>query len=409
MYNFNDGIIPSFFIIMLQGKKILLGVTGSIAAYKAANIVRLLIKAGADVKIIMTESACNFIPVLTLATLSKNKVLTHLFEEDTWANHVMLGRWADVMLIAPATCNTIAKLANGICDNLLQAIYLSATCQVIIAPAMDEDMWLHASTKRNITNLQSAGNIVLAVNNGELASGLLGEGRMAEPEEILILLSNYLQKEKDLINKRVLITAGPTHEKMDPVRFIGNNSTGKMGIALAKDCAARGANVTLVLGPSFEIVPNNIKLINVESAAEMYEACVQIFDKIDIAIMSAAVADYTPVIIATEKIKKNDTNFTLELKKTVDILKKLGELKKENQILIGFALETENEKENALKKMKNKNADFIVLNSLRDAGAGFGLNTNKITIFDKAGNEFSFDTKSKEEVAKDILNTIIKK
>ncbi len=409
MYNFNDGLSPSFFITMLQGKKILLAVTGSIAAYKAATIVRLCIKAGADVKVIMTESASNFIPALTLATLSKNKVLTHLFKGDTWANHVMLGRWADVMLIAPATCNTIAKLANGICDNLLQAIYLSATCPVIIAPAMDEDMWLHASTKRNIATLQSAGNIVLAVNNGELASGLQGEGRMAEPEAILILLSNFLQKGKDLLNKSVLITAGPTYEKIDPVRFIGNNSTGKMGIALAKECAARGANVMLVMGPSSEIVPSNIKLINVESAAEMYEACLLIFDKIDIAIMSAAVADYTPVVKATEKIKKKDTNFILELKKTADILKKLGELKTENQLLIGFALETENEKENALKKINNKNADFIVLNSLRDAGAGFGFNTNKITIFDKAGNEFSFDTKSKEEVAKDILNTIIKK
>ena len=409
MYNFNDGQSPSFFITMLQGKKILLAVTGSIAAYKAATIVRLCIKAGADVKVIMTESASNFIPALTLATLSKNKVLTHLFKGDTWANHVMLGRWADVMLIAPATCNTIAKLANGICDNLLQAIYLSATCPVIIAPAMDEDMWLHASTKRNIATLQSAGNIVLAVNNGELASGLQGEGRMAEPEAILILLSNFLQKGKDLLNKSVLITAGPTYEKIDPVRFIGNNSTGKMGIALAKECAARGANVMLVMGPSSEIVPSNIKLINVESAAEMYEACLLIFDKIDIAIMSAAVADYTPVVKATEKIKKKDTNFILELKKTADILKKLGELKTENQLLIGFALETENEKENALKKINNKNADFIVLNSLRDAGAGFGFNTNKITIFDKAGNEFSFDTKSKEEVAKDILNTIIKK
>ena len=409
MYNFNDGLSPSFFITMLQGKKILLAVTGSIAAYKAATIVRLCIKAGADVKVIMTESASNFIPALTLATLSKNKVLTHLFKGDTWANHVMLGRWADVMLIAPATCNTIAKLANGICDNLLQAIYLSATCPVIIAPAMDEDMWLHASTKRNIATLQSAGNIVLAVNNGELASGLQGEGRMAEPEAILILLSNFLQKGKDLLNKSVLITAGPTYEKIDPVRFIGNNSTGKMGIALAKECAARGANVMLVMGPSSEIVPSNIKLINVESAAEMYEACLLIFDKIDIAIMSAAVADYTPVVKATEKIKKKDTNFILELKKTADILKKLGELKTENQLLIGFALETENEKKNALKKINNKNADFIVLNSLRDAGAGFGFNTNKITIFDKAGNEFSFDTKSKEEVAKDILNTIIKK
>jgi phosphopantothenoylcysteine decarboxylase / phosphopantothenate---cysteine ligase len=394
---------------MLEGKKILLAVTGSIAAYKAASIVRLCVKAGAEVKVIMTEAAGNFIPALTLGTLSKNKVLTHLFEEDTWANHVMLGRWADVMLVAPATCNTISKMANGVCDNLLQAIYLSATCPVMIAPAMDEDMWLHGSTKKNMATLKGYGNIVLSVNSGELASGLMGEGRMVEPEEIVTLLSSFFMQKRDLLGKKILITAGPTYEKLDPVRFIGNNSTGKMGIALAKECLARGAEVTLVLGPSSEKVPSDITLLNVESAAEMYEACLQVFEKMDIAIMSAAVADYSPIVKATEKIKKKEATFVIELKKTEDILKKLGELKTDKQVLVGFALETENEKENALKKIKNKNADFIVLNSLKDAGAGFGYSTNKITIFDKAENEYSFDTKSKEAVAVDILNTILKK
>jgi phosphopantothenoylcysteine decarboxylase / phosphopantothenate---cysteine ligase len=394
---------------MLKGKKILLAVTGSIAAYKAAMIVRLCIKEGADVKVIMTEAATNFIPSLTLGTLSKNKVLTHLFEEDTWANHVMLGRWADVMLVAPATCNTIAKMANGICDNLVQAIYLSATCPVIVAPAMDEDMWLHGSTKKNIATLQGYRNIVLSVGNGELASGLTGEGRMAEPEAIVDFIASFLAQEKDLLNKKILISAGPTYEKLDPVRFIGNHSTGKMGIALAKECVNRGGEVTLVLGPSTELVPTNIKVVNVESAAEMYEACTQIFENIDIAIMSAAVADYTPIVKATEKIKKSEDSFVVELKKTADILKKLGELKTDKQLLVGFALETEHEKENALKKIKNKNADFIVLNSLKDDGAGFGHDTNKITIFDKEGNEFLFETKSKEKVAGDIINTILKK
>jgi phosphopantothenoylcysteine decarboxylase / phosphopantothenate---cysteine ligase len=394
---------------MLQGKKILLAVTGSIAAYKAATIVRLFVKAGAEVKVVMTDAATNFIPSLTLGTLSKNKVLTHLFEEDTWANHVMLGRWADVMLIAPATCNTIAKMANGICDNLLQAIYLSATCPVIVAPAMDEDMWLHGSTKKNIAALEGYGNTVLSVDNGELASGLLGEGRMAEPEAIVDFVDNFLGQQKDLSDKKILISAGPTYEKLDPVRFIGNHSTGKMGIALAKECASRGGEVTLVLGPSTEVVPTNVKVVNVESAKEMYEACTKVFEYADIAIMSAAVADYTPIVKATEKIKKNEDTFVIELTKTADILKKLGELKTDKQLLVGFALETENERENALKKINSKNADFIVLNSLRDAGAGFGHGTNKITIFDKEENEFLFDTKSKEKVAVDIINTILKK
>ncbi len=394
---------------MLKDKKILLAVTGSIAAYKAATIVRLLIKSGAEVKVIMTKAAEDFIPSLTLATLSKNKVLTNLFEADTWANHVILGRWADVMLVAPATCNTMAKMANGICDNLLQAIYLSATCPVMIAPAMDEDMWQHPSTKNNIALLKKFGNIILPVENGELASGLSGMGRMAEPEDIIKMLELHFTSTKDLSGKKVLISAGPTYEQLDPVRFIGNNSTGKMGIAIAYECLNRGAEVILVLGPSKEEVPASISVINVISASQMYDACIQFFDKMDIAIMSAAVADYTPINVAQEKIKKSDAVFTVELGKTEDILKKLGSIKKDNQILVGFALETENEKENAIKKLETKNADFIVLNSMKDAGAGFGHNTNKITIFDKRGAAFEFDMKSKSMVATDIINTILKK
>jgi phosphopantothenoylcysteine decarboxylase / phosphopantothenate---cysteine ligase len=393
---------------MLQGKKILIGITGSIAAYKSAILVRLLIKEGAEVKIIMTKAAESFITPLTLGTLSKNKVLVDLFDEDTWANHVMLGRWADVMVIAPASCNTIAKMANGICDNLLQAIYLSATCKTIVVPAMDEDMWQHASTQQNLNKLISYGNIILPVSNGELASGLHGEGRMAEPDFIVEKIALFLQVTNDLQGKNILISAGPTYEALDPVRFIGNHSTGKMGIALANECASRGANVNLVLGPSSETIPQNIQVKRVTSALEMYETCIELFEKSDISIMCAAVADYTPVMVNTQKIKKNENVFTIELKKTEDILKKLGSLKKSNQILVGFALETENEKINALQKLKAKNADFIILNSMNDNGAGFGTDTNKITIFDKNEKEFNFDTKSKNLVAYDIIETILK-
>ncbi len=394
---------------MLKGKKILIGVTGSIAAYKIATLIRLLIKEEAEVKVIMTNAAEAFIPALTLSTLSKNKVLTNLFEEDTWANHVMLGRWADIMMIAPASCNTIAKMANGICDNLLMAVYLSATCPVIIAPAMDEDMWLHPSTKNNINQLQSFGNTMLPVANGELASGLYGEGRMAEPEDILLFLNSCFANENDLTGKKILITAGPTREPLDPVRYISNHSTGKMGIALAYECAKRGADVQLILGPTNEKVPHNIQVTHVRTAAEMYEASVDSFAKIDIAIMCAAVADYTPILVSEKKIKKTEETFSIELKKTEDILKKLGNLKTSSQILVGFALETNNEKENALQKLQRKNADYIILNSLNDKGAGFGYDTNKITIFDKAGVESSFEMKSKEKVAVDIINTILKK
>ena len=393
---------------MLKEKKILIAVTGSIAAYKIATLVRLLIKSGAEVKIVMTKAATQFIPVLTLSTLCKNEVLQDLYTNDAWTNHVMLGRWADIILVAPASCNTIAKMANGVCDNLLLAVYLSATCPVLIAPAMDEDMWLHQSTQKNILLLQSFGNRILPVTNGELASGLIGEGRMMEPEDMLLYIEHYFQKNKNLVGKKVLISAGPTHEALDPVRFIGNKSSGKMGIALAEECKNRGAEVTLVLGPSVESVPVNINIIRVNTAAEMYDACVNGFNETDIAIMCAAVADYSPVIISQEKIKKKEETLFVELKKTKDILKQLGQLKTDKQILVGFALETADEENNAIKKITDKNADFIILNSLNDEGAGFGYSTNKITIFDKAFNKFSFETKSKEAVAFDIINTILK-
>ncbi len=394
---------------MLKGRKILLAVTGSIAAYKAAILVRLFVKNGASVKVIMTAAAEDFTSSLTLATLSKNEVLTNLFEKDTWANHVMLGRWADVMLVAPASCNTIAKMANGICDNLLSAVYLSATCPVMVAPAMDEDMWEHKSTQKNIATLQSFGNVILPVEDGELASGLSGMGRMAEPEVIVQFIENYFSSKHDLVGKKILITAGPTYEQIDPVRFIGNNSTGKMGIAIAKECAARGGEVHLILGPSTENIPDNIYVTKVKSAEEMYAAAIENFSNSHYAIMSAAVADYTPEHRATEKIKKTDKIFTLVLVKTKDILKKLGELKKDSQTLVGFALETENEETNALKKMTSKNADFIVLNSMKNDGAGFGFDTNKITIYKNGGDKYEFETKSKELVAKDIIDTILKK
>ena len=393
---------------MLKGKKILLGVTGSIAAYKAAILVRLLIKQGAEVKVIMTAAAKDFVTPLSLSTLSKNEVLTDIADNDTWANHVMLGRWADVMLVAPLSCNTLAKMANGLCDNLLMAVYLSATCPVVVAPAMDEDMWHHAATKQNLKKISSFNNLIIPVTKGELASGLFGEGRMAEPEDITQWLSIYFKNTQELKGKKVLITAGPTYESLDPVRYIGNHSSGKMGIAIAAEMKNRGATVTLVLGPSVIEPPQNIEVIKVRSADEMYAACLSRFDTIDIAVMSAAVADYTPVHIASEKIKKNEASFTIALTKTKDILKSLGEKKKDTQLLIGFALETINEKEYALQKLQSKNADLIVLNSLNDSGAGFGHDTNKITIFDRHGNEYAFDTKPKTEVARDIVNTIVK-
>lgn len=394
---------------MLNNKKILIGITGSIAAYKIVYLVRLLIKAGAEVKIIMTTAAADFVAPLTLSTLSKNEVLIDLSTQNNWANHVALGRWADVFLIAPLSCNTLAKMAHGNCDNLLLAVYLSATCPVVAAPAMDEDMWLHPTCKKNIATIIENGNFVLPVHEGELASGLTGAGRMAEPEEILSWLTDFLNKEKDFTGKNVLISAGPTYEAIDPVRFIGNRSSGKMGIALAEACRRRGANVTLVLGPVKEKIPVAINVISVTTAAEMYEACVNNFHQADIGIMCAAVADYTVVQPEAQKIKKKDAELDLKLIKTKDILKELGLVKTEKQLLVGFALETNDAEANARKKLIDKKADFIVLNSLQDAGAGFEQDSNKITIFDKAGNKKSFETKAKSAVADDILNTIINK
>ncbi len=393
---------------MLSGKKILIGVTGSIAAYKAILLVRLLIKAGAEVKVIMTPSAKDFVSPLIFSTLSKNEVLIDLFNETSWANHVNLGRWADVMLLAPVSCNTLAKMANGFCDNLLLAVYLSATCSVIVAPAMDEDMWHHPSTKLNIDKIKSFGNNIIPVENGELASGLFGDGRMAEPEQILQYLQDFFFSSKELEGKKILVTAGPTHEAIDPVRFISNHSTGKMGVAIAEEFAQRGADVTIILGPSNIDVSKNIQTVKVTSAQQMYDACINNFSKKDITVMAAAVADYRPQDFSLTKIKKTEDVLPLNLKRTNDILKEMGEQKNKDQIIVGFALETNNEKENALSKLEKKNLDLIVLNSLNDEGAGFRSDTNKITIFDKNGNEFNFEKKSKKLVAKDIVNTIIK-
>ena len=393
---------------MLAGKKILLGVTGSIAAYKSILIVRCLIKEGAEVKVIMTPAAQDFVSRLTLSTLSKNPVLVDLFDEASWANHVMLGRWADVMLIAPLSCNTLSKMAFGQCDNLLLATYLSAVCPVVVAPAMDEDMWHHPATKKSLETIATHNCTIIPVNSGELASGLFGEGRMAEPEDIIQYITKGFKKVDDLLGKKVVITAGPTYEAIDPVRFISNHSSGKMGYALADEFAQRGASVTLISGPvSIKAKEKNINLISVKTAGEMYTACLQFSDSYDIAVMAAAVADYTPVQVADEKIKKSEDHFSIALKKTEDILKSFGQRKRQDQILVGFALETTNEKENALKKLKDKNADIIVLNSMRDKGAGFKMDTNKITIFKKDGSVKTFETKPKNEVAKDIVDVII--
>ena len=404
----------SFFITfifgMFKNKKILLGVTGSIAAYKAILLVRLLIKEGAEVKVILTKAAADFVSPLALSTLSKNPVLQDLAINADWANHVQLGRWADIFVIAPLTCNTLAKMAIGLCDNLLIATYLSATCPIVIAPAMDEDMWKHPSTKKNLQTLKEYGNSIINVNSGELASGLVGEGRMAEPEQIIDYLKEFLFRTEELTGKKVLITAGPTYEAIDPVRFISNHSSGKMGFAIAKELSLRGASVTLVAGPSKEsLVSTTINRINVVSANDMYKACVELAPESDIIIMSAAVADYTPVVVAKDKIKKKEDSWEINLTKTKDILASIGQQKKPNQFLVGFALETNNERENALQKLKNKNADCIVLNSLNDEDAGFGFDTNKITLLDKAGETIEFGLKSKKEVAKDIVSYIISK
>ena len=395
---------------MLSGKKILLGITGSIAAYKSIFLTRLLVKAGAEVKLILTPSAKDFVTPLTLSTLSRNKVLTDLFEGDSWSNHVMLGRWADLMLIAPLSCNTLSKMASGQCDNLLMAVYLSATCPVMVAPAMDEDMWKHPSTQSNLEKIAGYGNHILPVNEGPLASGLVGEGRMAEPEEIIEYLQQRFFLTGPIKGKKVLVTAGPTYEPLDPVRFIGNHSTGKMGTAIAREFRNRGAEVKLILGPHVEMKDlNGIEVSQVTTTEEMYQACTSFFPDSEITIMAAAVADYGAAELAKEKIKKKEENFSLPLKRTIDILKALGDMKSAGQILVGFALETENEKEYAIDKLKRKNADLIVMNSLREPGAGFGHDTNKITIFGKDGEETAFELRSKTQVAKDIADTIIRK
>ncbi|MEO9511338.1 MAG: bifunctional phosphopantothenoylcysteine decarboxylase/phosphopantothenate--cysteine ligase CoaBC [Flavobacteriaceae bacterium] len=396
---------------MLSGKHILLGITGGIAAYKTTFLVRLLIKAGAKVKIVMTQSASSFVSPLTLATLSKNAVLIDFISKEdgsvSWNNHVELGLWADYMIIAPATANTLSKMAHGTCDNLLMATYLSAKCPVFYAPAMDLDMYKHPSTLGSFTKLQSFGNLMIPVESGELASGLHGEGRMAEPEAIIQFVLQHVDRSLVLRDKKVLITAGPTHETIDPVRFLGNRSSGTMGYELAKVAADLGAKVTLVSGPTnLTIEHSNIRLLRVTSAQEMYEACKKNFKDVDIAIGAAAVADYRPKHIAKEKIKKKDDDLTIELERNPDILLSLGK-KKTNQFLVGFALETENELENARGKLKRKNLDAIVLNSLKDDGAGFGRNSNKITFIDKNLDIKSFALKTKSEVASDIWKEII--
>lgn len=389
----------------MHRKKILLGITGSIAAYKAPVLVRQLLKAGAEVNVVMTPAAADFVSPLVLGTLSRNKVLVHLFKEDTWANHVQAGRWADAMLIAPLSCNTLSKMASGACDNLLLATYLSAACPVIAAPAMDDDMWHHPATKTNLRTIEGHGCAVIPVAYGELASGLTGDGRMAEPGEIVTYMQAFFAKQESLKGKKALVTAGPTYEAIDPVRFIGNHSSGKMGMAIAEELSKRGADVTLVCGPvSSSRKLDKIQRIDVTSAEEMYNACHGI--AYDVAVMAAAVADYTPVAVADKKIKKSNGELSLSLKKTKDILASLGSQKKAGQVLVGFALETDNERENALKKLKEKAADLIVLNSLQDEGAGFGHDTNKAAFYFADGRERTFALKSKTALAADLADTI---
>ena len=396
---------------MLTGKKILLGITGSIAAYKIPLLVRLLKKDGADVRVVMTPSAKDFVTPLTLSTLSGNPVISHGFDEKTgkWDSHVELGLWADLFVIAPATANTMAKMANGIADNYLLTVCLSAKCPVMFAPAMDLDMYKHQATQQNIKTLIERGCIFVAPSSGELASGLCGEGRMEEPQKIYERIKLFFQTKRNFSGKKVLITAGPTYEAIDPVRFIGNHSSGLMGIEIARVFADQGAEVTLVLGPS-NISPNrnNINLLPVTSAKEMYDAVMTFFPKTDIAVLSAAVADFRPEIVADQKIKKNpDTDsITLKLVKTDDILKTVGSQKKDNQVVVGFALETENGIANAKKKLHTKNIDLIVLNEMSEQGVGFKTKTNKISIINKNDEMTEFDLKPKSEVALDVLNAI---
>ncbi len=391
---------------MLKGKKILLGVTGSIAAYKSAVLTRLLTKAGAEVKIIMTPSARDFITSITLSTLSKNPVLTDFTAENgEWNSHVVLGRWADVFLIAPASANTIARCAAGLCDNLLLATYLSATCPVIFAPAMDTDMYEHPATVHNLGLLESHGNFIIPAEEGELASGLSGPGRMAEPENILSYLDFFLKKKNSLKGKKILVTSGPTREPLDPVRFIGNHSTGKMGTAIARELASRGAEVKLVTGQTFEKISSpSVELYKAGTAAEMFEISKKIFPECNAAIFSAAVADYRPEEVSATKIKKKADLLKLTLVKNPDIAAELGKRKKKSQVTAGFALETHDAFSHAKQKLGAKYLDFIIVNSLEDEGAGFGGDNNKISILDKSGKRTDFPLKPKSEVAVDIVD-----
>ena len=396
---------------VLNGKKILLGVSGGIAAYKTASLVRLFIKAGAHVQVIMTPASKDFVTPLTLSTLSKNPVHSNFFNQDdedaVWTNHVELGLWADLMIVAPATANTLSKMATGNCDNLLIACYLSAKCPVYYAPAMDLDMYKHPSTLSSFAALKQFGNVMIPAESGELASGLSGEGRMAEPENIVAFLEADLESKLPLKGKKILITAGPTYEAIDPVRFIGNHSSGKMGFDIAHQAASLGAQVILVSGPTHYKAKNSlVKVVDVISAQDMYDACHLYFNDVDVAIAAAAVADYRPKVVALQKIKKASGDFSIELEKTKDILASLGAIKK-NQFLIGFALETENEIENAKLKIQKKNLDLIVLNSLQDEGAGFKKETNKVTFIDHNFKVEPMELKSKESVAVDILNKVI--
>ena len=394
---------------MLQGKKIVLGITGSIAAYKACYLIRGLIKQGAEVQVVITPSGKEFITPLTLSTLTGKPVVSEFFDrrDGSWHSHVQLGLWADAMIIAPASASTIGKMANGVADNMLITTYLSMKAPVFVAPAMDLDMYAHPSTQKNLETLRSYGNHIIEPGTGFLASKLEGKGRMEEPDRIIEILDAFFAEKADLQGKKVLITAGPTYEKLDPVRFIGNYSSGKMGIALAEECAERGAQVELVCGPvSIKTCHPNIKRTDVESAAQMYKVATEIFPNTDAAILCAAVADFTPATIADNKIKREGNKLLLELAPTKDIAQALGQMKRENQVMVGFALETNDEENHAKEKLQKKNLDFIVLNSLQDEGAGFQYNTNKVTLIDKDG-ETMFPLKSKREVAKDIVNKLV--
>ena len=394
---------------MLKGKHIILGVTGSIAAYKAATLTRLLVKEGASVKVVMTPLAKEFITPLTMATLSKSPIMVDFYnpENGDWNSHVDLGLWADLYLTAPASANTIGKMAGGIADNLLLTTYLSAKCPVMVAPAMDLDMYKHPVTQRNLKVLQSFGNIIIEPESGELASGLIGKGRMEEPERIVAFIADYFARQEDFKGKKVVVTAGPTYEKIDPVRFIGNYSSGKMGLAIAEEFAGRGAEVVLVCGPvNLKTSHPAIRRVDVESAVQMYEVTSKEFVNSDVAVLSAAVADFTPKEKADHKIKRGKDDLLLELLPTKDIAAELGRIKTASQLLVGFALETNDEEVNALSKMQRKNLDMIVLNSLNDKGAGFSVDTNKVTILDKAGDKTVYELKTKVEVAKDIVDQI---